>query len=63
MIAKKTVGLYAQFAAGRRDRLRRIEALQRTVRDNTPWHAALTAVPDEAARGCAVARLSSVLLH
>jgi hypothetical protein len=63
MMAKKAVGLHAQLAAARRDRLRCIEALQRTVRHSTPSHTALTAVLDEAARGCAVARLSSVLLH
>jgi hypothetical protein len=63
MIVKKTVRRHAQIAAARRDRLRCIEAFQRSVRGNTPWHTALIAVPDEAALGCAVPRLSSVLLH
>jgi hypothetical protein len=63
MIVKKTVRRHAQITAARRDRLRCIEAFQRSVRCNTPWHTALIAVPDEAARGCAVARLSSMLLH
>lgn len=63
MFAKKTVRRHAQLAAERRDRWRHIEAFQRAVRENTPWQAALTAMPDAAAMGCALAPRGSRLLH